>query len=134
MKRRRQRPGAPQERDVIRAKANYSGEKSPYQEWLVEQKNFGREHGLMEPVRANPDHLSEDQAAWPNNDSRRELLDRFDKIWTSLTAKQKRILTLVGIQGKTFEEAAAILGVHVSTVQVVISRIQKKAAEDDDED
>lgn len=111
------------------------GEKSPYRDYL---ENNEKQTGLIdngdEPAEANPDVLAESDGLWfVSSDDLSEAdetkLAAIKSLWASLTPTQREILHLVGYEGKTFENAAAILGVKKGTIQKTVERIRYRVAE-----
>ena len=111
-------------------KKDYSGESSPYDDYMksiVCIKNG--HHGVKEyseQKEANPDVLSEMDSLYAHEvylDP--EQVEMVEKTWPLLTSKQQQALTLVGLEGKTFENAAAIMGVARSNVFQLVDRARK---------
>lgn len=106
-------------------KKDYAGtEASPYQEWREGQAY--KDWDDSEPKEANPDVLSEEEALYaytPFIDE--EQVDAVKAAIPLLSYKQRLALQLVGLEGKTMENAAIIMGISRGNVFDLIARARK---------
>jgi len=111
----------------IRVRKDYAGtEQSPYREWVERHYHLESDGDPLEPVEANPDVLPEEAGLWhvsPCEDGRMEMVKA---VFKTLSPAQKKILVMIGLEGKTFENVAQTLGVSKGTVQKTMERIRKK--------
>lgn len=111
-----------QQRDV-----DYSrGERSPYREWQENKGDYNQEHSALDPVEASADTLSEEQSFWGHLEVSIEKKQLIEAILNSLTPKQRKVMELVGLEGKTHAHTAAILNMSVKAVDQIVFRIQDK--------
>ena len=111
----------------VQSRKDYAGtEASPYREWLDNRGDYNQEHEAEEPNEANPDMLDEDQGIWFQSVPEDDRLDLIYQVMESLTDKQKEILRLCGNEGRTIENASAILKVSRGTIQKTLDRIRTK--------
>lgn len=106
----------------------YRGDGSPYRDYLSSRGDFSQEHDMLELSEANADKLPESAGLWYRAAATEQQEDLMLFIFSQLTPKQQEILSLVGLQGKTYDHAAVILGIKKSTVQKTIERIRHKFA------
>ena len=107
---------------------------SPYWQFLDKLANKNGERGangaieFPEPPEANPDVLSEEEGIYSRQLSDEAVfrLDVIKEAMSQLSEQQQRILKLVGEQGRSFDEAATVLGVSKGTVQQQLNRARKK--------
>lgn len=105
------------------------GEASPYADYLARKGSFNQESDATEPSFANPDQLDSADALWEPS----RLSHKQDAQWAALkphlkglTLLQQRVVQLVGLEGRSLENAAAQLGITKSSVQTVLERLRKK--------
>lgn len=110
-----------------KVKKDYAGtESSPYREWLETRGDHNQEHQADEPAQANPDILYESDALYfhmPFIDEDQVLAVK--RAIPFLSKKQRIALQLVGLEGKTLENAGAIMGISRSNVYDLIERARK---------
>lgn len=110
---------------------DYGGrEASPYREWLEKTGDFNQDHEAHEPPEANPDILAETQGLYfhePKIDENQ--MQQVKDAWKLLTDKQKQVLRLVGLEGKTYESCGAIMGISRGNVLDLIKRARKVITE-----
>lgn len=108
-----------------KSKKDYAGtEASPYQKWR--EGRVSMEWDDSEPAEANPDVLSTDQglyASTPFIDE--EQVEAVKAAVHLLSHKQRLALQLIGLEGKTYENAAAIMGISKGNVSDLINRARK---------
>lgn len=127
----------PQKRKPISEKVtkkNYSGEKSPYWDF-VNNRTSKLNHTpsdsqvrVIEDALANPDILSDDFAMY-----RRSLtecgelqLEAIETVLPTLTEQQQKAIELCGKNGHTEEMAATILGIKRRTLRTILARVRVK--------
>ncbi len=106
-------------------KVEYDGENSPYQEYMKGAPHrSGNSIGeYNEPPEANPDVLSEEDGLYYYKSTiDEELLDKVETTFSKLTDKQRLALQLVGYEGKTYENAGAIMGISGAAVFALVKR------------
>lgn len=104
----------------------YSGEASPYREWLDDKGDYNQDHEALEPKEANPDILGESEGLYYlRTDLNEEQMEQFKKALPLLSDKQKLVLQMVGYEGKTLENTAAILGISKGNVADLLNRARK---------
>lgn len=108
-------------------KKNYSGEASPYWDFLAQTRHKNESGELTEHVLANPDVLSEEESLYnrPLGDDDELRLRVVKEAITKLSSQQQRALQLCGFEGLTLREAAVEMGVSLATVQVLLRRAKK---------
>lgn len=110
---------------------NYNGESSPYREYLERLGDPNQDHDSNEPAEANPDVLDEKDGLWYiKRDIDEELLAKVLEATKELTHRQKQVLQMVGYEGKTIANVAAILNISRGNVSDLLNRariIIKKA-------
>lgn len=103
---------------------NYSGERSPYWDFL-RKKRFKSENGeITEHVLANPDVLADDENLYgqPLSEDDELRLRVIRETIEQLSPQQKKAVELCGMDGLTLKEAAEQMGVKLATVQVLLKR------------
>ncbi len=112
----------------IETKTNYSGERSPYWEFLSNHQRFDADGQLQEDAIANPDTLSEDDHIYhqPLNDEGEFKFKAVREIISTLSPQQQRLLNLCGMEGQSIKDAAKELGIKPSTAQVFLQRAREK--------
>jgi RNA polymerase sigma factor (sigma-70 family) len=99
---------------------SYSGEKSPYWEWVSTQMGAGRQ------IEADP---REDQSPFAREELSREQRIRIMAIqstWEHLTAEQRQVVWLIGVQELSFAQAAEKLGKTKAAIQGLLDRARKQ--------
>lgn len=109
--------------DVRRTKKTYSGEKSPYWEFL-ETHSRRVDGGIVEDARANPDVLADEGEFI--SDAKADQFEVLEVLIQTATPKQRHILQLLS-EGRTYLQIAEALGIQLSTVQDAVERLRKKA-------
>lgn len=106
-------------------KKNYSGESSPYWEWMNKHTRSYDDGDISEFPEANPDVLAEKE----NNvdTSRHKLIDKFVRLLVNNLSDKERLVTLLLQKEMTEREIAIQLRVSNSTVQEYKTRIRNKA-------
>lgn len=108
---------------VVIKRNKYSGEVSPYRDWLDEKGDYNQEHEAEEPIEANPDRLTENDSLYTHEvflDP--EQVQAVERAWPYLTKKQQQVLEMVGLEGKTLENAGAILGITKQGVFKILNK------------
>jgi DNA-directed RNA polymerase specialized sigma subunit len=110
-----------------RSKKDYAGtEASPYQEWRDKIGDYNQEHESAEPPEANPDMLTEDSTLYAQIKSlNQDEWDQWERGKKFLTKKQLKIAEMVGFEGKTLENVAAITGTTVQNISQILKTIRK---------
>ena len=85
-----------------------------YQEWLNNPKRQNqRIESLKEPIEANPDSLTEDQAMFHVDEATKETQERVRALLKLakqiLTEQQYRVFELIGLKNKTIRYTAKVL-------------------------
>lgn len=119
-----------QQRKSIReldSRKSYSGEASPYWEFMQNHAPTSADGQPEENIFANPDLLGEDEHLY-----HRPLTERGEfqfqvirKALKDLSPQQQRVLQLHGFEGRTLREVSLQLGISISTVQVFLERARK---------
>ena len=117
----------------IRTRKDYAGtEQSPYQEW-ASRHTFSNQGGdgfedSWEPREANPDQLPESAGVWAVPEMSEGMAEKYsviEDIWPTLTLRQREVLTLVGYEGKSFDETAKLLKISKGSVQKIVERVRE---------
>ncbi len=108
-------------------KKDYAGtEASPYNEWVETRSTDGTNYTWSEPSQANPDILAEDQGLYYSQPTfSDERIEMIYKALPYLTDKQKMVLQLVGLEGKTLEHCGVIMGISRGNVLDILKRARK---------
>ena len=112
----------------INTNVNYSGERSPYWDFMLRQVHAEEDHEIKENVYANPDVLSEDEHLYHRPLSEEGEI-KFQLIRTmieELTPQQQKVLQLCGFEGLTQKQAAKELGITQPTVNEILQTIQRR--------
>jgi DNA-directed RNA polymerase specialized sigma24 family protein len=105
----------------------YKEESSPYNAWRSARGRYFEE--MLEVPKANPDVLDESCGVWAAPVLSLEDEERLESIkncFPSLTKLQQKVLVLIGYERKSFENAAAILGMKKGSIQKILMGISKK--------
>lgn len=121
MKKRNPRIVKHQKTRVIQTNKDYSGESSPYLDWLDSQ-GIDEDGDRREPAQANPDILSADSRT-PLTQS---LPISVGDISRQLSGQQKKVFELYVQEGLKEREIASILGITPGTVHTYLDRIRQK--------
>lgn len=106
---------------VIQTNKDYSGESSPYLDWLDSQ-SMDEDGNRREPAQANPDVLSSDI----RTPLAQSLPISVGDISRQLSGQQKKVFELYVQEGLNEKEIAAILAITVGTVRTYLDRIRQK--------
>lgn len=116
---------------VINTGKSYSGEQSPYWDFL--QRTQGQEVKtgsveLSEPVEANPDQLPETANIFTRelSDEAQFKLDIVQEAMQLLSEQQRRIVYYCGIKGLSLDKVAKKLGIQKGTAQKLLERARVK--------
>lgn len=113
----------------IEIRGNFSGERSPYWEF-VKAHQFADEDGqVREEAIANPDVLSEDDNVFRSPvdpEERAFKLKVVQEIIPTLSKQQQKLLILCGPRGKSIDKAAQELHITKRTAQVFLERAREK--------
>lgn len=114
--------------DEIQTRDKYSGEKSPYWDFMREHQRHDEDGTIVEDVFANPDMLSEDDRMYhPRLNAESEFKLRvIQRALKDLSPQQRQVLQLCGIEGMDLESAAKQLKLKVGTVQYYLEEAQSK--------
>lgn len=111
----------------VESRRHYSGEASPYWEFMQNHAPTSSDGQPEENIFANPDLLGEDEHIY-----HRPLTERgefqFQVIRNALkdlSPQQQRVLQLHGFEGWTLKEVARELGISPSTVETFLHRARK---------
>lgn len=116
---------------VITTRKSYSGEQSPYWDFLQKTQLSDAKTGsgeFSEPVEANPDALPEDATLWSRelSDEAQFRLDIIQEGMALLSEQQRRIVYYCGIKGMSLEKVAKKLGIQKGTAQKLLERARTK--------
>ena len=116
----------------IQVNKDYKGEASPYWEHLdnsVHRKGAIPADGdleFREPEQANPDKVAESEGLYyhePFIDE--DKLEQVRQAIPFLTKKQRMVLQMVGLEGKTMENCGALMGISRGNVADLLQRARK---------
>lgn len=108
---------------VIETGKNYSGEKSPYWDWVANHaESSGSSNEFMEPAQANPDRISSDNFTPFTQESGISVGD----ISRKLSGQQKKVFEMYVQEGKSEEDISKVLRLSVNTVRTYLRRIREK--------
>ncbi len=110
-----------QKTHVIKARGNFSGEASPYWQWVEKHGHPYADGNPQEFAQANPDTLPESAQTFPQESG----LSVGD-ISKQLPKMQRRVFELYVQGGKSEEEIATILNIGKTTVYTHLQRIRDK--------
>jgi RNA polymerase sigma factor (sigma-70 family) len=122
----------PQKRKPIKevdAKKNYSGEASPYWDFIADsQDQSSKENKINEDPLANPDVYSEEETLYarPLSADGEIRLQAIQETLADLTERQREILHLCGNLGLTEEAAAERLKITRDNVHMQLVRARAK--------
>lgn len=109
------------------SRRQYSGEASPYWEFMQNHAPTSADGQPEENIFANPDLLGEDEHIYHRPLTQRGEF-QFQVIRDALkdlSPQQQRVLQLHGFEGWTMKAVADELGISVSTVAVFLNRARK---------
>jgi hypothetical protein len=116
--------------DTVKRPTDYSGERSPYWDW-VRVNSFRDDSGdYIEFPEANPDVLSDDSSYWnvneeENIENRQEFLKQFATLFNRLTRRQREVMFAIE-KHKTEERAAKALNIKQQVVSKTLQIVRKK--------
>lgn len=114
----------------IETKKNYSGEASPYWEFMEKRAQASQvdEGSPIEDSIANPDVLSEDDHLYhrPLSEDGEFKFNLIREVMKELSPQQQIVLQLCGFDGLTLKEAAKEMGLKIPTVQVFLDRAREQ--------
>jgi DNA-directed RNA polymerase sigma subunit (sigma70/sigma32) len=107
--------------DVVQYSRDFSGEESPYQQWV--QKKVGTN---WEPEQANADSIDDEDGVFFSelNDYKALLLDCLASV--KLSEKERRVLNAFTRGDRTQDDVARLLGMSRMRVQQCLLRIKRK--------
>lgn len=114
--------------DEIETSQSYSGERSPYWDFLQNQSRQNAKGGLLEDREGNLDVLPESASPWnfEMTDEAELRLSVIRDVETGLTSVQRRVLDLSIQENMTTEKVAAQLNMTRLAVRTIIGRINKE--------
>lgn len=102
-----------------------NNESSPYHDWQEKHGNYSQDKS-QEVVEANPDILAESDSLYVHEEYIDEEQEQLIKEnWQNLTEKQKQIVRMIGLEGKTTANVAAILDISRGNVVDILNRARK---------
>lgn len=112
----------------IQTKKNYSGEASPYRDWLDRKGDYNQEHQANENPEANPDVVSEEHGLYYqlSNEETEAKAQFFKDHFHDLSKQERTVMELHGIAGMALSQIAKILKVKKGTVSTLLGRARKK--------
>lgn len=118
---------------VIRTRKKYSGESSPYWDWINNEANKnaggkGRQFrdNVNETPLANPDVMAESEGLkYQTDEATREIAELIREAMTELSPQERRAVELMA-EGKSFRDAAKKMNANLSTFRNYIMRARKK--------
>jgi len=112
----------------IQTNINYSGERSPYWDFLSSHQHLDADGQMQEDSVANPDMLSENDCTFKKSfDEEKEFRIQIVKeIIPMLSTQQQKLLNLCGVEGLSLKDAAKKLNITSSTAQVFLQRARGK--------
>lgn len=117
------------ERDITRAEQS---DTSPYWHWVRDHQPRDEEGRIIEPVEANPDELSEEDALWFQPDNKQDYKIRKQKLKRTLdsallkmTETDREIVTLMSQGFLSNRQLAERMGVSKSFINNRINQIRK---------
>lgn len=103
----------------------FTGNKSPYWEWVKRFGLSGRNGELREFQEANPDILPDGEPQnTPDIDTRGLMLEALKR--AKLSNSEKRVLQCLGMEGLTEEATAERLGISRRSVRTLLVRAKTK--------
>lgn len=123
-------PDKQKDYDTKETNVSYSGEKSPYWDWVDRYAPRSNDGERVELPNANPDVLSDDSSFWnldeeENAENRKAFLQKFAKLFNRLTRRQREIMFALELH-KTQKKAAEVLGISQKVVSTTLKTVQKK--------
>lgn len=112
----------------IETRKNFSGEQSPYWDFIANHQRQTDEGNPIEDTLANPDMLSEDEGLHnrPLSEEGELRLRVINETIKDLSPQQQKVIELCGFNGMSLNEAAVQLGVKKATVQALLARAKQK--------
>lgn len=111
----------------IQVKKDYSGEASPYRDYMNSGHSYLNDGDVEENAIANPDMLSEDANVFhrPLSGLGQFQLEVVQAVVKSLSPQQQRVLYLCGQMGMKQTLVAKELGISQASVNEMLQRIRK---------
>lgn len=103
--------------DVIKTDDNYSGEASPYWQWMEANSQNGDGGEIQELPEANPDYIRVTEST--------DLRETFIEVYSILTDREKQVFGYLKVY-KTDSEIAEKLGISTRAVNKIRNNIAKK--------
>jgi DNA-directed RNA polymerase specialized sigma24 family protein len=113
---------------VIETKCKYSGERSPYWDFLNAKQNTTDDGILQEQPRNNPDVLDERESVFFSSLGalQEHQLEIVQEVTQELSEVQRKVLYFYGQLGWTEQETADELGITQQAVHDVLQRIRRR--------
>lgn len=103
----------------------FTGNKSPYWNWVHSMGLTGSEGEIREFAEANPDILADTEPQkTPDVDTRALMLEALKR--AKLSKQEQNVLSCVGMQGLTEEQAAKHLGISRRNLRKCLLRAKAK--------
>lgn len=99
-----------------------------YWDWINENCQNNEDGDFIEPVKANPDTISEeDGLVWPkfDHEATENKVKTVRAIFSVLSSKEQKLCKLL-MDNRTYREIASILGTHHVKVVRMIKKLRKK--------
>lgn len=111
----------------ITTKKNYSGEASPYWDFMAAHQTSEHDGNPNEDVLANPDLLSDEETLHdrPISDDGDIRLQAIRETMAKLSSQQRRLVELCGIEGYSVSRAAELMNIKDSTAHSFLNRARK---------
>ncbi len=113
--------------EEITVKKDYSGEASPYWDFIGSHQPQSAEGNPTEDTLANPDVLDADASLYnrPLTDLGRLQMEAINDAMVDLTARQKQVMYMRGPEGFTEEDTARELGISRLAVRNHMARCRE---------
>lgn len=120
----------PNKRKPIRefkTKKNYSGEASPYWDFMLSHQPSYHDGDPKEDLLANPDSLSDEETLYnrPLSDDGDLRIEAVQQTLPKLSPQQRRLVELCGVEGYAVKIAAEMMGISNSTAHTLLDRARK---------
>jgi RNA polymerase sigma factor (sigma-70 family) len=111
----------------IEVRKNYSGESSPYRDYMSAGHSYMNEGDVEENAIANPDMLSEDDNIFhrPLSELGQFQLEIIQAAVKKLSVQQQKVLYLCGQIGLTQAQAAKELHISQASVNETLQRVRR---------
>jgi RNA polymerase sigma factor (sigma-70 family) len=106
---------------VIETGRNYSGEASPYWDWVRDHQPSDSDGNPKEPAQGNPDILPEGTYPTPQESG-----ISVGDITRMLSGMQRKVFELYVQRGKSEREIANRLEISIGTVRTHLQRVREK--------